>query len=192
MNPVGAAGSTGKPVEDAEASRRKFLTMLGLGIGWTGIMGALGGTGVGALRYMFPGVTYEPPTIFKIGTPEEYGAGVDNRLKKERQIWVVRNERGMYVMVAICRHLGCTPNWFGDQQRFRCPCHGSIYDTMGNVVGGPAPRTLWRAGVSLDPVDGQIVVNFTQRQDPDPTGTPEGLMVDESSREVSPFFIPLA
>ena len=191
MNPVGAGG-VGNSAQDAEAGRRKFLTMLGLGIGWTGVMGALGGTGVGALRFMFPNVTYEPPTVFKIGKPEEYGMGVDNRLKKERQIWVVRNERGMYVMVAICRHLGCTPNWFGDQQRFRCPCHGSIYDTMGNVVGGPAPRTLWRAGVSLDPVDGQIVVNFTQRQDPDPKGTPEGLVVEESGREVAPFFIPLA
>jgi hypothetical protein len=48
---------------------------------------------------------------------------------------------------------------------------------------------LWRAGVSLDPVDGQIVVNFNQRQDPDPKGTPDGLMVDEASREVAPFFL---
>ncbi len=175
-----------------EISRREFLTKLGLGIGWAGILGALGGVGAGTLRFMVPNVTYEPPSIFKIGTPGEYGVGVDNRLKKERQIWVVRNERGLYVMVAICRHLGCTPNWFADQQRFRCPCHGSIYDTMGNVVGGPAPRTLWRAGVSLDSVDGQVIVNFTQRQDPDPKGTPEGLMVNEAQREVPPFFIPLA
>jgi len=24
-------------------------------------------------------------------------------------------------------HLGCTPNWWGDQNRFKCPCHGSNY-----------------------------------------------------------------
>ncbi len=191
MSTAGASGGAG-PLKTTEVDRREFLAAVGLGIGWTGLLGALGGTGVGALRYMFPNITYEPPTLFKIGRPDEYGIGVDNRLKKERQIWVVRNERGLYVMVAICRHLGCTPNWFADQGRFRCPCHGSIYDTMGNVVGGPAPRTLWRAGVSLHPVDGQVVVNFLQRQDPEPKGTPEGLMVDESSREVAPFFIPLA
>lgn len=172
-----------------DVSRRRFFTLMGLGVGWGGFVAALGGTGFGALRYMFPNVLYEPPTVFKIGKPDDYGVGVDNKLKKERQIWVVRNERGIYVMVAICRHLGCTPNWFQDQQRFRCPCHGSIYDVSGNVVGGPAPRTLWRAGVSLDPVDGQIVVNFTQRQDPDPKGTPEGLIVEEMSREAPPFFL---
>ncbi len=186
MNPTG-----GGKENPQDVSRRRFLTMLGLGIGWGGVTATLAGTGAATLRYMVPTIRYEPPTIFKIGKPEDYGVGVDNKLKKERQIWVVRNERGLYVMVAICRHLGCTPNWFQDQGRFRCPCHGSIYDMMGNVVGGPAPRTLWRAGVSLDSVDGQIVVNFTQRQDPDPKGTPEGLMVDERSREVPPFFIKL-
>lgn len=190
MNPGGKKESPQNPQQQqTDVTRRRFFTLMGLGIGWGGFAAALGGSGVGALRYMFPNVLYEPPTVFKIGKPEDYGIGVDNKLKKERQIWVVRNERGMYVMVAICRHLGCTPNWFDDQKKFRCPCHGSIYDVAGNVVGGPAPRTLWRAAISLDPVDGQIVVNFTQRQDPDPKGTEEGLMVDEKSREVPPFFL---
>ncbi|MFQ5580092.1 MAG: ubiquinol-cytochrome c reductase iron-sulfur subunit [Nitrospiria bacterium] len=172
-----------------ELSRRKFFTTVGLGVGWGGIMATLGGVGAGTLRYIIPNILYEPPTIFKIGTPDSYGIGVDTKLKKERQIWVVRNERGIYVLISICRHLGCTPNWFGDQKLFRCPCHGSIYDTRGNVVGGPAPRTLWRAAISLDPVDGQIVVNFNTRQDPDPKGTAEGLMVEEMSREVEPYFL---
>ncbi len=174
---------------DPGLSRREFLTKASQAAGWGGIAASLGGTGAGTLRYMIPNILYEPSSIFKIGKPSDYGIGVDTRLTKERQIWVVRNERGMYIMVAICRHLGCTPNWFPDQKRFRCPCHGSIYDDMGNVRGGPAPRTLWRSGISLDPVDGQIVVNFNQRQDPDPKGTDEGLIVEEIGREVPPFFI---
>jgi len=178
-----------KSLSEDEISRRKFFTQLGLGVGWGGLLPALGGAGVGTARYMFPSVVYEPPTVFKIGKPDEYGIGVDTKLKKERQVWVVRNERGIYVLVAICRHLGCTPNYFQDQHLFRCPCHGSIYDMRGNVVGGPAPRTLWRAALSIDPVDGQIVVSFTKRQDPDPKGTPEGLMVEEMSREVEPYFL---
>lgn len=172
-----------------EVSRRRFFTLMGLGIGWGGFIAALGGASTGALRYMFPSVLYEPPTVFKIGRAEDYGIGVDKKLKKDHQIWVVRNERGLYVLIAICRHLGCTPNWFQDQQRFRCPCHGSIYDIFGNVLGGPAPRTLWRTALSIDPVDGQIVANFTHRQDPDPKSTEEGLVVDELSREVPPFFL---
>ncbi|VAX30327.1 Rieske (2Fe-2S) domain protein [hydrothermal vent metagenome] len=185
MAPADNKGNT----QDEDVSRRRFFTLMSLGVGWGGLLTALGGVGVGAARYMLPSVLYEPPTIFKIGTPEEYGIGVDTKLKKERQIWVVRNERGLYVMIAICRHLGCTPNFFQDQSLFRCPCHGSIYDTRGNVVGGPAPRTLWRAAVSLDPVDGQIVVSFNTRQDPDPVGTPEGLMVEELGREIEPYFL---
>jgi len=33
------------------------------------------------------------------------------------------------------------------------------------------------------------VVNFIQRQDPDPQSTPEGLTVEEPGREVEPFFV---
>ncbi|MFQ5588549.1 MAG: ubiquinol-cytochrome c reductase iron-sulfur subunit, partial [Nitrospiria bacterium] len=97
--------------QDEDVSRRRFFTLMGLGVGWGSVLTALGGVGVGAARYMLPSVLYEPPTVFKIGKPDEYGIGVDTKLKKERQIWVVRNERGIYVMVAICRHLGCTPNF---------------------------------------------------------------------------------
>jgi cytochrome b6-f complex iron-sulfur subunit len=140
--------------KDLEMSRRRMLTL----IGWGGVLASMGGSAFGAFRFMFPEVLYEPPTIFKIGKPTDDGMGVTDTLKKERQIWVVRNERGLYVLVAICRHLGCTPNWFLDQQRFRCPCHGSIYDIYGNVRGGPAPRTLWRAAISLDSVDGRSLL----------------------------------
>jgi len=175
--------------EKAGLTRREFMSKASLFAGWGGVAASAGGGGLGVLRYMVPNILYEPSAIFKIGKPADYGIGVDTHLMKERQIWVVRNLEGIYVMIGICRHLGCTPNWFSDQQRFRCPCHGSIYDTEGNVRGGPAPRTLWRAGVMLDPVDEQIVVNFNQRQDPDPKGTDEGLIVERSLREVPPFFL---
>lgn len=166
-------------------TRRNFFSM----IGWLGVMAMGAGTAYGAYRFYFPNALYEPPTVFKIGRPEDYPMGVTEKHKKENQIWVVRNERGIYVLIAICRHLGCTPNWYADKQRFQCPCHGSIYDIYGNVRGGPAPRTLWRAAIKLDPVDGRIIVDFNHRQDPDPKSTPEGLVVDEMSREVEPFFI---
>ncbi|HXN05942.1 MAG TPA: ubiquinol-cytochrome c reductase iron-sulfur subunit [Nitrospiria bacterium] len=177
-----------KSGQAGEMSRRKFFNL----VGWGGILASVGGSAVGTYKFMFPQVLYEPPTVFKIGKLGDFGNGVDERLKKERQIWVVKNERGLYVLVAICRHLGCTPNWFPDQQRFRCPCHGSIYDIYGNVRGGPAPRTLWRAAVSLDPADKQIIVNFLNRQDPDPQSTKDGLMVEEPPREAAPYFINLA
>ena len=169
-------------------TRRGFLSRASQ-LGWASMMATFAGSLYGGFKFMVPNVLYEPPTIFKIGTLDEFGMGVDTRLVKERQIWVARNERGLYVLVAICRHLGCTPNCFADQVRFRCPCHGSIYDIFGNVRGGPAPRTLWRAAVSLDPIDKQILVDTGTRQDPDPKGTAEGLFVEEAGREVEPYFI---
>lgn len=166
-------------------SRRNFFSIVGLG----GFMATVGGSMVSLFKYMFPNVLYEPPTVFKIGRPEDYGIGVNEQWKRDGQFWVVKNERGLYVMIAICRHLGCTPNWYADQQLFRCPCHGSIYDINGNVRGGPAPRGFWRAVISLDPVDKQIVVNTAIRHDPDPASTPDGLIVEEARWEVEPYFL---
>jgi Rieske Fe-S protein len=44
---------------------------------------------------------------------------------------------------ASCTHQACTiTNYSG--QAFVCPCHGSKFDTNGNVVLGPASRSLTR------------------------------------------------
>lgn len=171
--------------EEEGMTRRNFFSLAG----WVGLVATAGGSAVGSYQFMFPNALYEPPTVFKIGSPGEFAVGLSEKYKKERRVWVARNERGLYVLVAICRHLGCTPNWYDDKKRFQCPCHGSIYDITGNVLGGPAPRTLWRAAVSLDPVDGQIIVDFNHRQDPDPKSTDMGLVVEEGPREVEPFFL---
>ena len=57
------------------------------------------------------------------------------------------------VVIGICTHLGCSPNYFpvGEQQElgpdwkggFWCPCHGSRFDMAGRVFKGvPAPTNL--------------------------------------------------
>ena len=170
---------------DEEITRRDFFSI----VGWGGVAATLGGSAFSFYRFYSPNVLYESQKVFKIGKPSEYPPGLSEKWKKERQVWVVRNESGIYVMISICRHLGCTPNWFQDKQAFLCPCHGSIFSIEGNVLGGPSPRLLWRASVKIDPTDGQIIVDFNHRQDPDPISTEQGLRVDEASREVEPFFL---
>jgi len=69
----------------------------------------------------------------------------------------------MYALIAVCTHLGCTPNWLPTQNKFKCPCHGSGYYKSGVNFEGPTPRPLERAKIFLDPSDGQIVVDKSKQ-----------------------------
>jgi nitrite reductase/ring-hydroxylating ferredoxin subunit len=44
-------------------------------------------------------------------------------------------------LTAICTHEGCVVDQFASPV-FVCPCHGSRYNTGGDVVNGPATRPL--------------------------------------------------
>jgi menaquinol-cytochrome c reductase iron-sulfur subunit len=63
--------------------------------------------------------------------------------KVHKAVWAVKHsERDVTVFSPICPHLGCGFHWDGVEQKFKCPCHGSVYDLSGRVLGGPAPRPL--------------------------------------------------
>lgn len=110
------------------------------------------------LRFFFPRTIFEPKTVFRIGAPSDFGLGVDTRFQSTRRIWVVRNPDRIFVINAVCTHLGCTPDWKESENKFKCPCHGSGYDPEGRNYEGPAPRPMDRAKVELD-AEGQIVVD---------------------------------
>ena len=94
---------------------------------------------------MFPNVLFEPPTRFKVGPPEDFPEGqVDERFKESRGILGhQRGRRALRALIAICTHLGCPPNWLAEQNKFKCPCHGSGYYKNAGQLRGPdaaAPR----------------------------------------------------
>ena len=41
-------------------------------------------------------------------------------------------------------HLGCPVRFVEAAERFICPCHGGVYDFLGEVDGGPPVRPLDR------------------------------------------------
>lgn len=51
-----------------------------------------------------------------------------------------------FALNAIYTHLGCVVPWNEAEQKFICPCHGS----KGNVIRGPAPRSLKQADVFIE------------------------------------------
>ncbi len=64
-------------------------------------------------------------------------AGVDDPL------FVLATADGRFDVVStICTHRGCAVDAHAD--RLVCPCHGSTYDRVGNVLKGPAQRALAR------------------------------------------------
>ncbi|MDE3175436.1 MAG: ubiquinol-cytochrome c reductase iron-sulfur subunit [Pseudomonadota bacterium] len=47
------------------------------------------------------------------------------------------------IVIGVCTHLGCVPlGHEGQYDGWKCPCHGSIYDTSGRIRSGPAPLNL--------------------------------------------------
>lgn len=112
---------------------------------------------------MFPNVLFEPPSSFKAGLPEEFGVGlVDTRFKEKFGVWIVREEGGMYALLAVCTHLGCSPNWLANEEKFKCPCHGSGFYASGINFEGPAPRPLERVMISLAE-DGQVLIDKARK-----------------------------
>ncbi|MGI9106216.1 MAG: Rieske 2Fe-2S domain-containing protein [Pyrinomonadaceae bacterium] len=125
---------------------------------WASIVGVLGTITLGVLRFFLPRAIFEPSSVFRIGFPGDYGVGVDTKYQQQYRIWVTRTSDRLFVIYARCTHLGCTPDWKASENKFKCPCHGSGYDSEGINFEGPAPRPMDRAHVELD-AEGQIVVN---------------------------------
>jgi cytochrome b6-f complex iron-sulfur subunit len=125
---------------------------------WLSIVGALTTFFLMFVRFFLARSILEPSSVFRIGSPNDYAIGVDTKWQQQYRVWVTRTSDRLFVIYAVCTHLGCTPDWKASENKFKCPCHGSGYDSEGIAFEGPAPRPMDRAKVSLD-AEGQIVVD---------------------------------
>ena len=137
-----------------DMGRRQFMNLL--------TFGTITGTALGAL---YPVVKYFiPPTTGGAGggatAKDELGNDISvskfleahnvgdrtlaQGLKGDPTYIVVESKEaiGDYGINAICTHLGCVVPWNVAENKFKCPCHGSQYDSTGKVVHGPAPLSL--------------------------------------------------
>lgn len=132
-------------------TRRSFLNFVGCGT----FLLTVGVSIPATVRFLFPRVLFESPSIFTIGTSHDFnlnesGLMVYENWKEEHGVWVVKENNRLYVIKAKCTHLGCTPNYFANEGLFKCPCHGSQFYANGINFAGPAPRPLERLKIYIN------------------------------------------
>jgi cytochrome b6-f complex iron-sulfur subunit len=145
--------SVGPDDSEINQGRRRFA--------WAAFAAFMTAWFIAFFRFFLPRTLFEPATSFKIGYPADFGLGVDTKFQQKFRIWVDRTPDRIFVIYARCTHLGCTPDWKPAENKFKCPCHGSGYDSEGINFEGPAPRPMDRANVSIAP-DGQILVDVSK------------------------------
>jgi Rieske Fe-S protein len=131
--------------EDEAISRRHFLEHL-MKIGALGIVGS-GATACasGGLPLLIGREENEQIRIRLSEAPAlnlpDGAISLATTEEGELNIVVLRIAENDFAAVSmICTHLGCRVRKARDG--FECPCHGSRYDLQGNVINGPAAKSL--------------------------------------------------
>lgn len=75
------------------------------------------------------------------GKVDEFSVDSVTRIAPARS-YIVRTDQGVLALWQRCTHLGCAVPWAETQGEFHCPCHGSLFNPVGEVIDGPAPRPL--------------------------------------------------
>lgn len=155
----------------AGPSRRIFIISAFFGswfaVAWTTFTLSMIAMLLGTVRFLFPNVLSEPPSVYKAGAVGDYEEGKVDDKYKEFGFWVIRNKDDrnrdiIYALSTVCTHLGCNPNWLEADKKFKCPCHGSGFRISGVNFEGPAPRPLERHAIRKTD-EGGIVVDKSRK-----------------------------
>jgi len=158
---VPAKAAARPPAVIVESSPDPPVNKIRRRIVWASVAGFLTTCFLMFVRFFLPRAIFEPSSTFKIGFAGDYALGVDTKYQQQYRIWVDKTSDRLFVVYARCTHLGCTPDWKASENKFKCPCHGSGYDSEAINFEGPAPRPMDRAHVELD-AEGQIVVDVSK------------------------------
>lgn len=88
------------------------------------------------------------------------------------RFYVTNHEGGLRALYQKCPHLGCRVPFCSTSQEFECPCHGSVYNVIGEYVAGPAPRGMDRFEISIH--GGRVLVDTGTLVDGPPRGEMTG------------------
>lgn len=122
---------------------QKTLSRQGfLGLVWGGSLALIFAQAARAiLKYIQPVSTGGFGGQVFAGKLESFAVNSVNRILAGR-FYISRTEQGLIALWQKCPHLGCAVPWDENEGLFHCPCHGSTFNQVGEVLGGPAPRAM--------------------------------------------------
>jgi len=83
------------------------------------------------------------------------------RQRARQTVFVVWDgDKAVHAFSATCTHLGCQVRWDPASTKFRCPCHGGVFDVQGAVLEGPPPRPLDRVDARIETAGSDVLVRL--------------------------------
>lgn len=122
-------------------SRRDFIKLS------TNTLFSLGGLlGLAGLARYFSYYPPEAPVEFDLGDISNFPVG-SRTVRSDIPAVIINKDGEIIAYSLVCTHLGCTVE--ESATGFDCPCHGSRFDENGNVLAGPAQKTLRKLRVEI-------------------------------------------
>ncbi len=88
-------------------------------------------------------------------------------ISEKATAWVVKRADNRVIAFAPqCPHLGCAYHWDQQNQDFLCPCHASRFSIEGEVLTGPAQRSLDQYEVKIE--GGKLLVGRVHKSEETP------------------------
>ena len=150
-------------------SRREFLNSLWKYLGILALLEAIV-LSFSLMRSRSAGKGSESVLMKSAGNISDVPPGTVMPFRSGRFFLIRLSDGGLMAISMVCSHLGCTVNWDTSEKVFKCPCHASSFDRLGNVIKSPATRGLNYHKVIVE--NGKIKVDlghFITRKEFDPS-----------------------
>jgi len=95
-----------------------------------------------------PDINNENPLIIDLTDPKYSKLTSTGGSVIEALIIIINTGTGFIALSSVCTHKGCTVSYNAGNDNLPCPCHGSLYNTNGAVLNGPASSPLKKFSIS--------------------------------------------